>query len=220
MTIELKSGVAGAGDPTRNSLAVGEATISDMTGTLGGVLTASVMDVTDADNVSETNPFGSITGVADYYWQVELEPGSGAFSNIQRFEGINGTGDVFNPHGVELVITPNEIGLRVRVEVIFQDDAKVFEIVHSAAATVDIPPGFVLPPGFVGLIPADFTGTPAFIVDAIEEQQGDALIPLFENNSRQGRTRFDITIANLGLNLFANTGFGAEVVGEDEILVS
>jgi hypothetical protein len=220
MTIELKSGVAGAGDPTRNSLAVGEATISDMTGTLGGVLTASVMDVTDADNVSETNPLGSITGVADYYWQVELEPGSGAFSNIQRFEGINGTGDVFNPHGVELVITPNEIGLRVRVEVIFQDDAKVFEIVHSAAATVDIPPGFVLPPGFVGLVPADFTGNPAFILDAIEAQQAEGLTPLFENNSRPGGARFDITITNLGLNLFANTGFGAEVVGEDEILVS
>ena len=220
MTIELKSGVAGAGDPTRNSLAVGEATISDMTGTLGGVLTASVMDVTDADNVSETNPLGSITGVADYYWQVELEPGSGAFSNIQRFEGINGTGDVFNPHGVELVITPNEIGLRVRVEVIFQDDAKVFEIVHSAAATVDIPPGFILPPGFVGLVPADFTGNPAFILDAIEAQQAEGTTPLFENNSRPGGARFDITITNLGLNLFANTGFGAVVLPGDEVLVS
>ena len=220
MTIELKSGVAGAGDPTRNSLAVGEATISDMTGTLGGVLTASVMDVTDADNVSETNPLGSITGVVDYYWQVELEPGSGAFSNIQRFEGINGTGDVFNPHGVELLITPNEIGLRVRVEVIFQDDAKVFEIVHSAAATVDIPPGFVLPPGFVGIVPADFTGNPAFILDAIEAQQAAGLTPLFENNSRPGGARFDITITNLGLNLFANTGFGAVVLPGDEVLVS
>ena len=220
MTIELKSGVAGAGDPTRNSLAVGEATISDMTGTLGGVLTASVMDVTDADNVSETNPLGSITGVVDYYWQVELEPGSGAFSNIQRFEGINGTGDVFNPHGVELLITPNEIGLRVRVEVIFQDDAKVFEIVHSAAATVDIPPGFVLPPGFVGIVPADFTGNPAFILDAIEAQQAAGLTPLFENNSRPGGARFDITITNLGLNLFANTGFGAVVLPGDKALVS
>jgi hypothetical protein len=221
MTIELKTGVAGAADPALNSLAVGEVTISDMTGTLGGVLEASVTGVTDNDNISATNPFGAITGVVDYYWQVELEPGSGSFSNIQRFEGgnVNG-GEVFTPHGNVLQITVNEVGLRVRVEVIFQDDDLVFEIVHSEAVGVEVPDGFELPPGFVGLVPAEFQGNPAFIVEAIQEQQEEGITPLFENNSRQGRTRFDITVANLGLNLFANTGFGAEVVGEDEILVS
>ncbi|HIG70251.1 MAG TPA: hypothetical protein EYQ46_09535 [Myxococcales bacterium] len=224
MTIELKKGVAGAADPELNSVAVGEATISDMVGTIDGVLEASVIDVTDADNVSETNPFGSIsmsTGVVDFYWQVELAPGSNVFSNIKRDTGVNGNGDAFNPHGKTLLITGNEVGLRVRVEVIFQDDDLVFEIVHSAAVTVGIPPGFILPPGFVGIVPADFLGSPEFIVDAIEAQQaGGGISPLFVNSSRQGGARFDITVEGLALNLFANTGFGAEVLPGDEVLVS
>ena len=223
MTIELKEGAAGAADPALNSLAVGEVTISDMVGTMGQTLSASVIGVMDADNASAANPMGDVMAsesVIDFYWQVELEPGSGEFSNIERFDGADGNGDVFNPHGETLTISPGEIGLQIRVEAIFQDDALVFEVIHSEAIPVDVPPGFELPPGFVGLVPAEFTGQTQFIVDAIEEQEEAGITPLFENNSREGRPRFDITIEDLGLNLFANTGFGEEVLAGDEILVS
>ncbi len=78
-----------------------------------------------------------------------------------------------------------------------------------------------MPPGFVGIVPADFLGSPEFIVDAIEAQQaGGGISPLFVNSSRQGGARFDITVEGLALNLFANTGFGAEVLPGDEVLVS
>ena len=38
------------------------------------LLTVSIAGVTDADNVSPTNPTGAITGPVSYFWQGELTP--------------------------------------------------------------------------------------------------------------------------------------------------
>ncbi|MBA4026525.1 MAG: hypothetical protein C0482_29645, partial [Gordonia sp.] len=67
-----------------NSLAAGQPTIAgDFL--VGGVLTASVAGVTDADNiVLPTNPTGAVTGTVVFNWQVELVAGTGVFTNIER----------------------------------------------------------------------------------------------------------------------------------------
>ena len=49
------------------------------------LLTVSIAGVTDADNVSATNPTGAITGPVSYFWQVELTPGAGNFQDITYF---------------------------------------------------------------------------------------------------------------------------------------
>jgi len=238
MTVVLPAGAAGAAASMNsvalgvvaiapsagvggNELAGGETgdatTIVPNVGVLGETLTASLAGVTDADNESIDNPTGVYTGQTSYFWQVELEPGSGLFSNIRRLGGVNGNGDVFTPHGEELEVTVNEIGLLVRVEAIFLDDAGAFEIVHSAPVAIEIPDGFPVPPGLLGIIPADFLGTPDDIVDAIAVQD-PLLNPLFTNASTVGGPRFDITIEDVPLSMFANTGFGGTVQAFDEIL--
>ena len=222
VTIVLAAGAAGAVGPN-NSVAVGDATITPDVGLLGETLTASVAGVTDADNVHIGDPnfadnqTGAITGLVDFYWQSEQEPGTGFFSNIRRLVGFNANGDVFNPHGPELLVTVDEIGLLVRVEAVFLDDAGAFEIVHSAPVAIEIPPGFPIAPGILGIIPADFLGAPNDIIDAIAAQDPLAN-PVFTNASGVGGPRFDITIEDVPLSLFANTGFGAEIQAFDEVL--
>jgi len=224
MTVLLEAGAAGSAGPN-NSVAVGAITVTPEDGVVGETLFASMAGVTDADNVHvgdpnfADNPTGAITGLVDYYWQVELEPGTGAFENVQRMGGLNGNGDIFTPHGNELVVSIEEAGLRLRVEAVFLDDAGVFEIVRSIPVAVENCAGCPVPPGLEGIIPATFGGTPQDIANAITAQDQE-LSPVFANASRAGRPRFDVTIANLDLSLFTNTGFGAEVLGGDEILTS
>ena len=54
--------------------------------------------MTDADNVSASNPTGAITGTVSYVWQFEPNPGSGVFEDIiaapvgdLAFQSANGT---------------------------------------------------------------------------------------------------------------------------------
>ena len=61
---------------------VGLLTINDNTPTENQPLTVSAAGVTDADNVSPTNPLGVITGPIAYYWQSEPRPGTGIFEDI------------------------------------------------------------------------------------------------------------------------------------------
>ncbi len=220
LTVVLAAGAAGAA-ASNNSVAVGDATVTPAPGILGAILTASLAGVTDADNVSLDNPTGAITNFVDFYWQSELEPGSGLFSNIQRLGGVNATGDAFTPHGPEFEITVAELGQLIRVEAIFLDDGGAFEIVQSAPVTVDCDPSLpcVIPEELLGLIPANFLGTPGDVVTALAAQ--DTLInPVYANASRAGGPRFDVSIANVPLSLFANTGFGAEILGGDEVLTT
>ncbi|MDE0885431.1 MAG: thrombospondin type 3 repeat-containing protein [Myxococcota bacterium] len=219
ITVILPEGAAGSAGAI-NSLAMGAVTVTPANGgAVGDTLMASLAGVTDADNVSLDNPTGAITGLTDYYWQIELEPGSGDFLDVTRLGGLNGNGDAFTPHGSEFVVSIEEAGLRLRVEALFLDDDGVFEIVRSTPVDVENCPGCPVPPGLGGIIPATFLGGPQDIANAIAAQD-QLLSPLFENASRTGRPRLDVTITNIALDLFSNTGFGAEVLGGDEVLTS
>ena len=61
-------------DPFFENEPVGLLTINDDTPTENQLLTVSAAGVTDADNVSPTNPDGVITGPIAYYWQFEASP--------------------------------------------------------------------------------------------------------------------------------------------------
>jgi len=219
-TIVLASGTAGSGGlnaagTAANSLPVGLPTVLGVPA-VGEVLTADISAVTDADNQSiPDNPFGRVLGVVDFGWQVEREPGSGAFETIMAIGGLVGNGDKIAIHGPTYTLSPAEAGLRVRVEAIFQDDQGTLEIVRSEPVTVAIPAGFPIPAGLLGIVPATFTGDATVIAAAIADGAG----PLFANASRAGGARFDVFIERVSLDLFANTGFGAEVLAADEVLI-
>ena len=105
-----------------NSIATGAPTISGTFET-GGLLTASAADIDDADGVSSNIVF---------YWQVELVPGSGIFTNIQSI-----VADEFAPvTGPTFTLTAAEAGLNVRVLARFKDGLGAIETVVSGAATV------------------------------------------------------------------------------------
>jgi len=128
-TVVIPAGVAGSAG-NNNSLAVGSPTISG-TPDLGMVLTASIAGVTDADNAT-----GAVTGIVDWIWESELEPGSNFFQPIVRLDGIDANGNPVAVQGEILEVTVEELGLRVRVVGIFMDDAGVFETVRSTPVTV------------------------------------------------------------------------------------
>src|SRR6185503_15855925 len=111
----------------------------DNSPTEGQLLRVSIAGVTDADNVSPTNPTGAITGTVSYVWQAELRPGSGVFEDIidlpagdLAFQSANGT---------TFRVTPDLAGLSIRVRAVFVDDDGVPEIVFSAptAPVIDVP---------------------------------------------------------------------------------
>ena len=54
----------------------------DNTPTEGQLLRVSIAGVTDADNVSPTNPTGAVITTVSYIWQAEFRPGSGVFEDI------------------------------------------------------------------------------------------------------------------------------------------
>jgi Ca2+-binding RTX toxin-like protein len=89
-------------------------------------LTVSALGVTDADNVSASNPTGAITGTVQYFWQSETAPG--VFADIEREffgEAIKATGTTFTPSDAES-------GQVLRVRAIYQDGHGVIEEVFSA----------------------------------------------------------------------------------------
>jgi hypothetical protein len=186
-TLVLAAGVAGSAG-NNNNVAVGVPVILG-TPEVTMQVTASSDGVTDADNVSPTNPTGAITGTVDWVWESELVPGSGFFQPIVRLD-VNGA-NVF-AQGETITLDVAEAGLRVRVVGTFQDDAGVFEQVRSAPITVAIPPGVIIP----GLPPiAIFAGNASDI-------PGNTLV--VENSSGVGRPRLDFTILAVPLALFTN----------------
>src|SRR5690606_24066743 len=71
---------------------------------------------------------GAIVGPVAYFWQVELDPGTGLFTDLQPEEGdIEG-----RTIGQTLLVTPNLEGLSIRVKAHFQDANGTFETVYSA----------------------------------------------------------------------------------------
>jgi len=117
-----------------NHAPVGLLTISDTTPTEDQLLTVSIAGVTDADNVVSA---GAITGPVSYFWQAELNPGSGIFEDITFFAA----GEISRAEGRSF--TPTEpfvggigidslVGLSLRVRAVYQDGNGVLEQVFSA----------------------------------------------------------------------------------------
>ncbi|MBZ9793818.1 heme peroxidase, partial [Rhizobium sp. 3T7] len=164
------------------------------TAAAGTVLTVSFAGITDADNVSATNPTGTIAGPVDYFWQVETVPGSGVYEDILTF----GAGEVERAHGTSFTVTDAEAGLALRVRAIYQDGHGTLEQIYSA-----LPPTPGVGVTLVGTRGADtLTGT-AF-ADTITGDRGDD------------------TILGLGGNDTIDAGRGADTVdggdGDDTIL--
>ncbi|MCS4095543.1 peroxidase family protein [Rhizobium sp. BK176] len=136
------------------------------TAAAGTVLTVSFAGITDADNVSATNPTGTITGPVDYFWQVETVPGSGVYEDILTF----GAGEVERAHGTSFTVTDGEAGLNLRVRALYQDGHGTLEQIYSALPPI---PGVGVT--LVGTRAADtLTGT-AF-ADTITGDRGDDII--------------------------------------------
>ncbi|MDM0018336.1 peroxidase family protein [Variovorax saccharolyticus] len=147
----------GSDDPPTGFL-----TISDTTPTEDQVLTASALLVTDADNISATNPTGAISPNAiAYFWQVEVSPG--IFEDI-LIENVGGevaraSGPTFTPRGFE-------VGSALRVRAVYKDDLGVLENVFSEP-TAPVESNNALPVGVLRI--SDITPTETFAVQAIIE---------------------------------------------------
>ncbi len=166
-----------------------------ITGTVatGQVLTVSAAAVRDADNtVAPTTPaapVGSITGPVAYYWQVETVPGSGVFTDISAAAG----GGVASATGRTFTVTPDLVGLNLRVRAIYQDQHGVLENVVSAA-TVDVVQGAPVLPAAVLPVEGSTVSTGVhlirsdlqFILDQIvvaeRHAAGDDLLTLLPNS--------------------------------------
>ena len=134
--------VLGAG---LNHEPVGHLTISG-TPVQGQPLTVSIADVMDADNVSTTNLTGTIPNPVAYFWQVELRPGSGIFTDITRFAA----GEVARQEGLTFTPTDAEGGLALRVRAVYQDANGVLEEVYSGPSD-PVPVVNVTPVGALAL---------------------------------------------------------------------
>ncbi|MET0675439.1 MAG: peroxidase family protein, partial [Bradyrhizobium sp.] len=107
--------------------------------TEGQLLRVSSTDISDFDNVSATNPDGKVTGQISYIWQVERDPGSGAFEDIIILPG----GDLAfqSANGSTFRVTPDLAGLALRVKGVYMDAHGVPETVFSAPTdpVIDVP---------------------------------------------------------------------------------
>jgi Ca2+-binding RTX toxin-like protein len=184
--------------PGRNAEPVGELVILDAqtntpdnTPTEGQLLKVSIAGVTDGDNVSPTNPTGTVTGSVVYTWQAEFNAGTGVFEDIVdlrgdlAFQSANGT--VFR-------VTPDLAGLLLRVKAVYIDAHGVAETVFSPATNpvIDVPDAPVAAPA--PLVPEITEGGPGvhlirsdldFILDQIRvaERQaaGEDILSLVPN---------------------------------------
>ncbi len=121
-----------------NNAPVGLLTISDPTPGEDQPLTVSIAGVTDADNVATA---GAIPAPVAYFWQVELVPASGVFTDILIDFAA---GEVARASGPTFTPGDGEAGLRLRVRGIYKDANGVLEEVFSAptaaVANVNDPP--------------------------------------------------------------------------------
>jgi len=129
-----------------NDEPLGLLTIDDATPAEDQLLTVSIAGVTDADNVSPSNPTGAITGPIAYFWQVETDPGSGEFEDI-LLENVGG--EVARATGTTFAPGDAQVGFGLRVKAIYQDANGVLETVFSATTALvenvnDAPAGTVL----------------------------------------------------------------------------
>ena len=209
MVIVLNPGVVGA-SRTINAVAEGELLITPAEAAVGDTLMTE-FNVTDADGIN-------LNTVA-YRWTVELDPGTGIFEPIVRV-GTPLFGDQFVPNGPELDLTIREAGFRVRAEVVFQDNAGVFELAMSAPVLVNCPV-VGCPMALAVPVPAPFVGSPADIAGALAAQRAELVpVPFAANDSVLGSQRFDFAVTNVPLSLLENTGFGDVLTGVEAVEVS
>src|SRR4029077_8216374 len=78
---------------------------------------------------SATNPTGAITGPVSYFWQAELVPDSGVFTDITTFTA----GESARVEGLTFTPGDDEVGLRLRVMAVYKDANDVLETVFSDA---------------------------------------------------------------------------------------
>lgn len=110
--------------PIMNDIPQGLATITGVVEE-DQLLSVSLAGVFDPDN---TATGGVITGPIGVFWQVELNPGDGIFTDIE----IEVAGEVAPASGLTFSPTDNEVGLRLRARVIYEDQEGVIETVFSA----------------------------------------------------------------------------------------
>src|SRR5262245_61855831 len=150
--------------PRLNAEPVGRLTIVDavtgapvVTPIEGEFLKVLSNGVTDADNVTATNPTGAITGPISFVWQAEFNPGSGVFDDIIVAPGRIGVGFP-TADGSTFFLDPNFsleagglAGLALRVRAVYADGHSVTEQAFSVAtgAVVDVPTPLVTTPTFV-----------------------------------------------------------------------
>ncbi|MGH9021583.1 MAG: peroxidase family protein, partial [Acidimicrobiia bacterium] len=126
----------------------------DNTPAVNQVLRVSPALVTDADNVSATNPTGAITaGPITYIWQFERIPGSGYFEDIFVPAGLGGAPT--SAQGPTLRVPDAVVGipltgLALRVHAIYLDAHGVLENAYSAATApvagvIPVPPPAAVP---------------------------------------------------------------------------
>jgi Ca2+-binding RTX toxin-like protein len=101
----------------------------DTTPTENQLLRVSIAGVTDANNVSATNPTGAIPAPVAYFWQVETVPGSNVFDDIIADFAA---GEIARTFGPTFTPTDAEVGLRLRVRAVYKDANGVLEEVFSA----------------------------------------------------------------------------------------
>ena len=204
------------GAPTLSVLGAGDVLTPVSPDTIlevGTTLRASSAGIADADGISTEIVF---------YWQVELEPGTGIFENIQNI-----VADEFAPvTGPQFTLTELEAGLRIRVLARFKDGDGVQETVVGTSTTPV--GGDVIPEegAIVGTAGDDVIfGTP--LDDDIFGLGGnDVLVGLAGSDILDGGTGSDtaIFIGNVGEFTFERTPEGIiEVIrnvdGEEDALV-
>jgi len=133
------------GFPTIIDAATGLPEDTPQSGQLLRVSINGIFPVTDADNPGD----GSITGLVDFFWQFEKNPGSGVFEDLTTFAA----GEVARIAGPQLLITDDLNGLSLRVKVIYRDANGTLEVLYSnptapagppAAPVIESDPAFVV----------------------------------------------------------------------------
>ncbi|MFJ4445545.1 peroxidase family protein [Pseudomonas sp. NPDC089422] len=146
--------------PGVNAQPTGTPTVSDGNGgaiTVGDILSVSVAGVRDANNVSASNPLGTLANSSvSYYWQFEANPGSGVFEDIILLPA----GDLAfqSADGTAFKVSPDLAGLSLRVKAIYQDAHGTTEMLFSQPTTVVVPGAAVVPTPAVPVVDATAGG--------------------------------------------------------------
>ena len=102
--------------------------VVDTTPTVGQVLRVSAAGITDADNVTLTNPTGAITGPVTFVWQVEARAGPPASLPISRPSPRGARPSRAPASGPTLTVGADLAGLSIRAMAIYADSRGVLEM--------------------------------------------------------------------------------------------